>query len=413
MKVLRLNAYYLPEKTASSHLFIDMNSGFEQAGINYTIITPMPSRGIDRQTKEKYAKQTVEKTNNGYITVKRFRLIKEKKNPILRAMRYLIMNFKEYHIAIKEKDVNLVFSSSTPPTQGLLSALVAKKLSKKYKKKIPFIFNLQDIFPDSLVNAGMTKKGSFIWKIGRWIENYTYQSAEKIVVISDGFKNNLLQKGVPEDKIEIVPNWIDLETVIPVERKNNKLIKELGLDLNKYIVVYAGNFGAAQGAEIIVEVAKRLQYIDDIQFVVFGGGQYFESVKKKMINLKNVVVNNLLSQDRVSEVYSLGNVALIIGKSGTGNAGMPSKTWSIMACNTQIIASFDKNSDLNNIIKQSGAGVCIEPENIEKLTDAIIESYYKCSQNKRNLRNYVEKYASKNVCVQRYIKILKEEIKKG
>lgn len=413
MKVLRLNAYYLPEKTASTHLFIDMNTGFEQAGIYYTIITPIPSRGIDKKTREYYTKKTIEKTNNGYITIKRFPLITEKSNPVLRAIRYFIMNLKEYQIAIKENDIDLVFSSSTPPTQGLLSALVAKKLSKKYKKKIPFVFNLQDVFPDSLVNAGMTKKGSLSWKIGRWIEDYTYNSADKIIVISKGFKNNLIQKGVAKDKIEVIPNWIDLDTVIPVERKNNKLIEELSLDLNKFIIVYAGNFGAAQGADIITGVARKLQYIEDIQFVIFGGGHYFEKVKKDMMNLKNVTINKLLSQDRVSEVYSLGDIALITCKKGTGNSGMPSKLWSIMACNTQIIASFDLNSDLDNIVTKSGAGVCVEPENIERLAEEILRTYYKRTQHKRNLRDYVEKNASKNICVQRYIDIIKEEIIKG
>lgn len=413
MKVLRLNAYYLPEKTASAHLFIDMNNAFEQAGIDCTIITPIPSRGIDKQTEKKYAKRIIEKTNNGYITVKRFPLIKEKKNPILRAIRYFIMNLKEYYIAIKEKEVDVVFSSSTPPTQGFLSAIVAKKLSKKYKKKVSFVYNLQDIFPDSLVYAGMTKEGSFIWKFGRWIENYSYQHADKIIVINEGFKKNLLEKGVLEEKISIVSNWIDLETVHPVERKNNKLINEFGLDLNKYIVVYAGNFGAAQGAEIIVKVAKKLEYLEDIQFVIFGGGPYFERTKMDVKNLKNVFIHELLPQDRISEVYSLGDIALIICKKGTGKAAMPSKTWSIMACNTSIIASFDIDSDLANVMKKSGAGVCVEPENTEELTNAILEAYIKRDRCESNLREYVDRNASKLVCVQRYIDIINGELSRG
>lgn len=414
MKVLRLNAYYLPEKTASAHLFIDMNSGFEQAGINFTIITPIPSRGIDEQTRKKYVKKTVEKTNNGYITIKRFRLIKEKKNPILRAMRYFIMNFKEYRIAIKEKDVDVVFSSSTPPTQGFLSAIVAKKLSKKYNKKVPFIYNLQDIFPDSMINAGMSHEGSILWKIGRKMEDNIYRHADKIIVISEGFKRNIIAKGVDENKIEVISNWIDLDSVHPVNRSDNKLIIELGLNPKKTIVVYAGNFGAAQGADIVLKAASVLRDNKDIQFVIFGGGAYFEEAKKASENLDNVVIHELMPQDRISEVYSLGDVALITCKTGTGKAGMPSKTWSIMACNTPIIASFDTDSDLAKVIHDSGAGICVEPENIDKLVEAIINiSNNKQYDFNRNIRDYVSKAAGKENCVNKYITEIMKVYKKN
>ena len=135
MKVLRLNAYYIPEKTASTHLFEDLNNAFEENEIHYTIITPVPTRGVDESVRRKYQKEKYEKTNRGYVEVKRFNLCKEGRNPVLRALRYFIMNIIEYSKAIKENDVDIVFSSSTPPTQGMVSAMVAKKLSKRYKKK--------------------------------------------------------------------------------------------------------------------------------------------------------------------------------------------------------------------------------------------------------------------------------------
>ena len=157
--------------------------------------------------------------------------------------------------------------------------MVAKKLSKKYKKKVPFVYNLQDIFPDSLVNTGMTQKGSFLWKIGRKLENYTYENAEKIIVISDSFKRNIMAKGVMEEKIEVISNWIDLDTVHPVSRKDNKLISEFGIDPTKFLVIYAGNFGAAQGADVVLKAAEKLKSNEGIQFVIFGGGAYFEEAK--------------------------------------------------------------------------------------------------------------------------------------
>ena len=215
----------------------------------------------------------------------------------------------------------------------------------------------------------------------------------------------MLAKGVAENKIEIISNWIDLDSVHPVDRKDNRLINDFNLDPTKFFVVYAGNFGAAQGADIVVKAAKQLQEYKDIQFVIFGGGPYFEDAKKQAQNLDNVFIHELMPQDRISEVYSLGDVALITCKKGTGNAGMPSKTWSIMACNTPIIASFDIDSDLAGVISDSNAGSCVEPEDVFALSSAIKNNskMSHCNTNNIELREYVYQSAAKQTCVRKYL----------
>ena len=410
MNILFLDAYYEPETIAYTHLERDLIEGLISDGHKIDIICPIPTRGIDKKTREKYKNKKLEKKYNGFVTVKRFMAPQEGKNPLGRAFRYFWCNFRTYQIAVKNKDIDIVFSNSTPPTQGALSALVARKLSKKTGKKVPFLYNLQDIFPDSLVNSNLTHKDSILWKIGRKLENFTYRHADKIIVISQSFKKNLLAKGVSEKKIEIISNWIDLESVHPVERKDNKLIDEFNLDSSKFLVVYAGNFGASQGADIVIKTAKQMSEYDEIQFVIFGGGVYFKDAKKEAEGLKNVFIHELMPQDRISEVYSLGNVALVTCKAGTGKAGMPSKIWSIMACNTPIIASFDADSDLAEVIRDSGAGKCVEPGDILELSNAIVEVSKIKKFEHIELREYVSKYASKQTCVKKYNNIIKSYI---
>lgn len=412
MKVLRLGAYHYPEITAGSHLIDDLFEGLANEGINVSVYVPSPSRGVDKEIRNQYKNRKKEILYDGRVTINRFSMIKEGNNPLQKGIKYLLSSISEYFLGIKEKDVDVVFCSSTPPTQGMLSALVAKKLSKKRGKKIAFVYNLQDIFPDSLVNTGMARKGGLLWKIGRKIEDYTYKNADKIIVISQGFKRNIMEKGVPEEKIKVISNWIDLDSVQPVERKDNKLISEYGLDPKKFIVVYAGNFGAAQGADIVLKAAKELVEEKDIQFVIFGGGPYFEAAKREADGLENVFIHELMPQERISEVYSLGDVALITCRAGTGKAGMPSKTWSIMACNTPIIASFDTDSDLADVIRDSGAGCCVEPESVQALCKAIIDEYGNCrrsnSSPENDMRSYVDEHTSKDICVKRYIDILRK-----
>ena len=402
MRILRLRAYYTPEQTASSYLDEDMNEAYKKYDITIVNYTPMPTRGVSEDVRRIYKDRKYEEMYDGHVIVHRFSMFREGKNPIQRALRYVCCSVKEYFLGIKEENIDVVYSGSTPPTQGALSAIVAKKLSKKYKRRIPFVYNLQDVFPDSLVNTGMTHEETLLWKIGRKIENFTYKNADKIIVISDGFKRNIMAKGVPEEKIEVISNWIDTDEVHPVDKYKNSLYEEFGISRDKYIVLYAGNFGAAQGADIVLKVAEYLNKEKNIKFVIFGGGAYFQEAKAQAASLPNVIINGLLPQERVSEVYSLGDVALITCKPGTGNAGMPSKTWSIMACNTPIIASFDTDSDLADVIKASGAGQCVEPGNVEKLAEAILNEFNK-NTTQLNLRDYVKRYASKEACVSRYI----------
>lgn len=403
MKVLFLDAYFNPEIIAFTHLENDIIDALIKKGHEINIICPTPTRGVDKETVKKYRNIRYETLFDGQVSVQRFKAPQETKNPILRAVRYFWCNLRQYQIGKKYKGTDIIFCASTPPTQGMLMAKLGKIL------QCPTLYSLQDVFPDSLVNAKIAKKGSLIWKIGRKIEDYTYRHTDKIIVISEGIKRNLLQKGVHEKKIHTVSNWIDINDVHPVKREDNTIYGEFGIDKDKFTVVYAGNFGAAQGADIIIRAATKLKANTDIQFVIFGGGAYFEEEKEKAASLENVFMHPLLPQNRVSEVYSLGDLCLITCKRGTGSASLPSKTWSIMACNTPIVASFDTDSDLAEVLASSGAGECVEADNAELLARAIEKRYAAWENGETahiNFRLYVEKNASKEACAEEYVRIM-------
>ena len=405
MKILKLSSYCYPEQISSSHLTKDINEAYEKAEIICEIHTPTPTRGIDEETRKKYKKIKYEELNNGYIQIHRFSMFQEPKNSLLRAFRYTLCIIANFFNGLRAKDIDVYYASSTPPINGLIMSLL-----KKFKK-FKIVYSLQDIFPDSLVNTGMTKKGSLIWKIGAWVEKVTYKAADKIIVISNSMKQNILEKGVPEEKIEVISNWIDIDSTKPVLKDENRLFTEFNIPKDKFIVVYAGNMGAAQGADVILEAAEKLKDNTQIQFVIFGGGSGFGAAKRVVEekNLNNVIINGLLAQDRVPEVYSLGDVAIITCKKGSGTSAMPSKTWSIMACDTPIIAAFDTDSELSAVLKEANAGVAVEPENADALVNEIL-SQMDSSDNYNGGRDYVLNNASKDVCTAKHINLIKSMI---
>jgi len=149
LKVLRLTSYCYPEQMASSHLHNDINGAFEKAGIVCEIYTPTPTRGIDKETRRKYKKIKYQELNNGYIQIHRFSMFGEPKNTLFRAFRYTLCIIINFFNGLKAKDIDVYYASSTPPINGLIMSLL------KRFKKFKIVYNLQDVFPDSLVNTSI------------------------------------------------------------------------------------------------------------------------------------------------------------------------------------------------------------------------------------------------------------------
>ena len=400
MRILFLDAYFEPEQIAFTHLEDDLLGRLSEEGNQIHVICPVPTRGVSAEITKEYKHRKTEELYGGHVYIKRFLAPQEGKNPLIRAIRYFWCNLRTYQLGIRSRNCELVFCNSTPPTQGWIAGKVAHKL------KVPFVYSLQDIFPDSLVTTGLTRRGSFIWKLGRILENKTYNNCDEIIVITEAMKQNLLEKGVKEERIHLISNWIDTEKTKPVARENNSLFDEFAINRSKFIVLYAGNFGEAQGAEIVLDAAEKLLNHKEIQFVIFGGGLGYENACRKAENLSNVFIHPLMPQDRVSEVYSMGDAAIITARKGVGGSGMPSKTWSIMACNTKIITSYDLNSDLCRIIRNYEAGICVEPENTDDVVKAILTAQKENGKAvKIQPRKAVMEIASKEACTSQYTQL--------
>lgn len=412
MKVLKLAPYYAPERISSSHLTVDMENAYVEAGIVLEIYAPTPTRGISQEERQAYRTIKYEEKQDGKILVHRFAMFGEGRNPIGRALRYLLVNLAHYHKGIRAKDVDVIVAGSTPPTQGVLCAKVAKTLSKKYGRPVPFIFSLQDMFPESLVSTGLCKKSSLLYKIGDKISGYTYRHATHIRVISDSMKDTLIRKGVPAEKITVIYNWIDTEFTVPVAREDNPLFDELGLDRDHFYVTYAGNLGNSQNTDILLTCARALKDKEDIRFVVFGGGSEKEKFQKSIDDsgLTNIRLFPLQPMERISQVYSLGDTSFVTCKKGVGMGAFPSKAVSIMATGTPIIASFDLTGDLCRILQESEAGLCADAEDEQGAVDAILTYYHNrelCRQHGANARRLACARFSKEVGTAANLALLK------
>ena len=372
--------------------------------VEVDLFTPTPTRSVPGGAKWEREEQQLD----GKLRIHRFHLYGEGKNPMLRALRYLLGEVILLHKCLWTK-YDVAFIDSTPPIQGLKMPFI------KWFCRKPTVYNAQDIFPDSLVGTGLTKKGSLIWKIGRIVEKITYKYADKIIVISEDFKKNIMAKGVPEDKIVVVYNWVDQNAVVDVPREENSLFDKYALDRSKFYVTYSGNIGLTQNMDMLLEVAQELESeVPDIHFVLIGEGAYKKQAETnaKEKKIKNVTFLPFQPYEEISLVFSLGDAGLVISKPGVGANSVPSKTWSIMSASRPVLANFDEN-ELKDILAGNECGIFTKAGDKEAFKQSIITLYENrelCKQYGKNGRQFVMDNLTREVGTQKYVDVIKSVV---
>lgn len=407
MKVLQLTGYFLPEKAASIYLVENRLEAFANEGFDMVIHASRPTRGLSDEEYAEYKNRKKEMMYDGKLRVHRFAMYREGKNPVLRAMRYSFNWIIQLWYGLTEKNVDCVYLESTPPIQGLLGSLL------KIFRNIPFVYCLQDIFPDSLAGTSLAKKGGLLWKIGRVIEDFTYKYADKIIVISEDFKKNIMAKGVPEDKIVVIYNWVDQNKVVDVPREKNKLFDKYNIDREKFYIEYSGNIGLTQNMDMLLEVMKELKTTHpDIGLVLVGEGAYKAQVEEivKRDDLTNVTMIPFQPYEDISHVLSLGDAGLVISKPGVGANSVPSKTWSIMSASRPVLANFDEN-ELKDILVGNECGIFTKAGDKDAFKRSIIKLYENrdlCKKYGTNGRQFVMDNLTREVGTKKYVDVIKD-----
>ena len=402
MKVIFPCSYYLPETAASLYLTDNIVHACAENKIEVDLYTPTPTRNVPKGAEWKREERLVD----GLLRIHRFHLYGEGKNPLLRALRYLLGEFLLLHFCMWKK-YDVAFIDSTPPIQGLKMPLI------KWLRKKPTVYNVQDIFPDSLVGTGLTREGSLIWKIGRVVEKITYKYADKIIVISEDFKKNIMAKGVPEDKIVVVYNWVDQNKVLDIPREKNKLFDKYNIDREKFYIEYSGNIGLTQNMDMLLEVMKELKATHpDIGLVLVGEGAYKAQVEEivKRDGLTNVTMIPFQPYEDISHVFSLGDAGLVISKPGVGANSVPSKTWSIMSASRPVLANFDEN-ELKDILVGNECGIFTKAGDKEAFKQSVIKLYENrslCTKYGSNGRQFVMDNLTREVGTLKYVDVIKE-----
>jgi len=237
--------------------------------------------------------------------------------------------------------------------------------------RAPFLFNVQDIYPDIAVDHGVITSPALI-KALSWVERFIYRKAAVVSVICEGFRQTLMRKGVPESKLVIVSNWVNTEFYKPGDRMTG-FRTENGLVEKDFVVLFAGTIGYSQGLTFMLEAARELQDTPDIKFLIVGTGADKQTLVDYVQEhgLKNVVFHDPVPQARMPEVIATADASLVSLRKGKSTTTIPCKTYEVMASGRPILAAVDEEGDNWELIRTAGGGVHVEPENSRALASAV------------------------------------------
>lgn len=405
LHVTLVSAYFAPEITPVTHLYADLAEDLCRYGADVTVVTNLANRGLDDQARAEYLKRTDETVPEGYRILRVGTKSREGANFFRRGLHFLV-NTRALLKAAKKTKADVYLLGSMPPFLGLVGA----KLSRRART----VYILQDIFPDSMVAMGKFTEWHPIVRISRRMEQHTYKRNSAFITLSDDMKRTLVARGIPEGKIAVIPNWADTNTVLPISRDDNPLFDQLKLPREYFYAVYAGTLGILQEPDTMLDAAKLLKPKEDIRVVIFGGGALYEHVRARIKNerIDNALLFPLLPEERVAEVYSLGDVALVPLKAGTTRFAMPSKTWTALAAGRPVIVCVDAGSEWARSIERESYGICVHPGEPREMADAVLR-LHACAMPLNELgaraRSYVCEHASREASTRAYYEWLTKE----
>lgn len=262
-------------------------------------------------------------------------------------------------------DVYVVVS---PPLMLGLAAVIVSTI-----KGAPFVLHLQDMQLDSALGLGLLK-APMIRRILESVERSIYQQATRVSAITSQMCEALRLKGVPDSKIVLFPNWVQLPD--PKDIRAPGLWKnERGIAEGVPLISYAGSLSFRQGMEIVIEVAQLLKDVSPAIFVIAGEGPEKDRLRKlaNQHHLTNVLFEDVLSFDEHTNLLVDSDICLIPQRRGTGSSSFPSKLLKILALKCPVITNADTDSSLYEAVCEGGFGRTVDNEDIEALAKIITD----------------------------------------
>ena len=404
MRVLILHMRFYPDLTGTGPVVTELATDLVAMGDEVTVVTSMPHYGRKDIASEYRGRLLHRKKHLGANVWRTFVYVPPNPSGFHRGINYLSYTFMSVIASLLSGRHDTILCVNPPITVGLSGFLV------KLARGTPMIFNVQDIWPDCLMIIGQIRNPLLI-HIFQYIEKFIYRVSARVSVLSEGMKQNLIRKGVREDKIVVIPNWADVDHIRPVNKENNfRSVHNLN---GRFVVMFAGNLGYIAVLDTVLDAAKLLS--DDLNtiFLIVGEGNVKSALVKRAetMGLSNVRFLPTQPKDVLPEMLGAADVSLVTLNRHLGQLNVPSKTYSIMASARPVLAAVPDDSEIANLVREGNCGVLVPPEDPESLAQAIQNLARQPEFLERlgaNGRNYVMAHFGRRKLIRHYLQLLHE-----
>ena len=366
MRILYLSQYFPPEVGATQTRAYEMAQGLLRAGHHVTMLAEVPNHpeGVIRPDYRGkfWARESFDGIDVIRVWVKTAP-VKTFKTRMLFYLSYML-NALLAGLLLARGRYDAIYATSPPLFVG------AAALALSYLRRTPLVFEVRDLWPESAVALGELRNPRFI----RWatrLEEACYRRARRIVVVTEGMRARLLERGIPAVKLALIPNGANTELFQPQPAAGQQLRADLGLE-GVFLIVYAGIHGIAQGLETALYAADRLRANPRIHFLFIGEGPCKADLLalKAQLDLPNVTLLEAQPREAIPAYLSAADVALVpLRRVELFKSALPSKMFDAWACACPVVMSID--GEARTVLERAQGGRFFPPEDVAALVNAI------------------------------------------
>lgn len=407
MKILYVSQYFPPEMGAPAARAAELARYWVEDGHEVTVLTGFPNHPtgiVSAEYRRRFRRLVMRENLRGVNVVRTWLFPFPNRKAYERMLNYSSFCASASTTGMFVSRPDVLIATSPQLLVGLCGWWLARI------KRVPFVFEVRDLWPESLTAVGMGTSDSILNRSLGSVAGFLYKRSEHIVVVTPAFQEYLIRNwGVPPEKISVVENGVESDQFNP--RANNAdLRRELGAE-GKFVVGYLGTMGMAHGLESVVQAATELQRTaPNVLFLMVGEGSDKERVIKlaRSQGLTNMRFVGQQPREKVPEFISISDACLVLlKKAELFKTVIPTKMLEFMSCARPVILGVDGQA--RKIMDQAGAGVYVEPENAAALVHVITQLAANPLVREtlgRNGRRYIVEHFSRQQTAKAYIAVL-------
>ena len=401
MRILIIGLNYLPESVSIGPYTADLAEYLTQKGHHVQVITSFPLAPQWRIWEEYRDKLIMRESINGVPVLRTYVFVPSRPQVTFNRVLFDIsFSLSAFLGGLSSGRCHLIIVVS-PPLQLGISGWILSRL-----KGAKLFFHINDLVPEAALATGAMKEKSIAVRLARYLEHFVYQKADLVGVICDGFKKNLLGKGVAQEKIVDFPVYIDLEIFQPSKNENEFRHKH-GFSRSDFIVMYSGSVGKKHSLETMIEAAGKLRDYPDIWFLVISEGPYVSKLNDlaETLMVTNIRFLPLQPRKTLPDQFSAADLLVIANRRSVTDVLFPSKLLFYMAAGRPVLAAVNRSSETGIFIRENNVGLVIEPEDSSAFAKAILNlitmDLYQMGVNGRKV---VEKRFNRNDVLEEFAK---------